>query len=116
MSLTIWAGDDRLYTAAVYLNDMPLSLVGMIGATFLVKANVQEADSAALITKTLAAGDIVVTDPAGGILTIQFDAADTVAMQDATLSCALKIKNAAGLTYTVYAGGFSVVRPAVLTT
>ena len=112
MPLTLYTGDDRIYTFVVYLNGSPLSLVGVLGIKFLVKRGVDDADAAALITKTLGTG-IVVTIPLSGTGTITFTAADSVLFASETVVCAMKIKDWLGLTHTVYANTFDIVRPAV---
>jgi hypothetical protein len=112
MSLTVFAGDDQLWDVYVTKNGAPLSLAGMTAATFLVKNSIDDPDGGALITKTLAVG-IAVVDAAGGHLTVTLLAADTVLMANRSLACALKIKDALGLTHTVYSGPLEIVRPAV---
>ena len=112
MSLTVYTGDDEIYTVQVTKDGSALDLTGMLAATFLIKTSVDDADSAALITKTLGTG-IAVVNAAGGVLTVTLDAADTVLRGNMSLACALKLKDALGKTHTVYNGPLDIVRPAV---
>ena len=112
MSLTIFAGDDQIWDVQVTQDGSPLNLGGMLAATFLVKNSVDDPDGAAIITKTLGSGIAIVSAP-GGTLTITVTAADTVLLTNRSLACALKLKDATGLTHTVYNGPLEIVRPAV---
>jgi hypothetical protein len=111
MTMTLYAGDNKTWDVYVYKNGAALDLSGMLAATFLVKASVDDPDGAALMTRTLAAG-ITVVDAPGGHLRLKTAAADSVNMSSRDLACCLKLKDAAGDTHTVYDGPLAVVRPA----
>ena len=112
MSLVIYVGDDRIWNVQVYKDAIPLDLTGMTHATFMVKTDVNDADAAALITKTLGAG-IAIVNLVGGLLTVSLDAADTVLRPGSSMACCLQIKDVTGKTHKVFADGFNIVRPAV---
>lgn len=114
MSLTLIAGDDQSYLVSILKNGAALDLTGLVAASFLAKASVDDADSAALITKTLAGGGItVVAPPTSGRLTIVLAATDSVLLPNSSLSCALKIKDSLNKTYTVFVDTLEIVRSAV---
>jgi hypothetical protein len=108
----IYCGDDDVITATITKNSIALDLTGLLAATFMLKSNVDDADAAALLTKTLAAG-IAVTNAAGGIMQITLNAADTVSLPGGPVQAALKIKDASAKTATVYTATLKLVRPAV---
>ena len=111
MTLNVYTGDDKIWQVQVFRDGAPMDLTGMVAATFLVKTSVDDADSAALITKTLAGG-IGIVSLVGGQLTVRLDAADTVLRPGCSLVCCLKLKDVAGKTHTVYSDDLSIVRPA----
>jgi len=103
MGLSVYCGDDRTLTATCTLNNAPLSLAGILGATFLVKQRLEDVDSMAVITKTLTTGSgITVTDAPGGIMTITLNALETVNEPSRSLFCTLKLKDPSSKIITGY--------------
>ncbi len=113
--LSIYCGDDKVWTATVYTDSTQasvLNLTGMQAATFLIKGNVDDPDASALITKTLTSG--VATSVASlGLMTITMAASDSSALGSRFCMCALKIEDSQSKTYTVYSDTFTFTRPAV---
>lgn len=111
-NLFVYAGNDVTWNVQVYKDGLPLDLTGMVGASFLVKDSVDDADAAALITKTLGAG-IGIVSLVNGQLTVTVTAANTVNQPSRTGVCSLMIEDAFNLHHTVYASSFSIIRAAV---
>ena len=111
MTTVVYCGDDKTLTFTVTSSGAAYSLVGLLGATCLLKENAADSDDVAIMTKTLS--DMTVTDAAGGVLTVPMDAADTEAYPGGSPLLSLKLKDALGMTSTVYDGAFPLTRPGV---
>jgi hypothetical protein len=111
--LNLYAGTDKTFTIQIYLNGTPLDLTGLVAAKFCVKENVDDSDSAALITKTLGAGLLVSAPPTSGIMTLSFVVADSVNRPSQTVTCSLKVTDITNLTSLVFSDSFSIIRTAV---
>jgi hypothetical protein len=98
----------------VTVSTTPVNLTGLLGATLRAKRYKTDADSAALITKSLGNG-ITVIDAANGILTVAFAPADYATITDEVLEFALKLKSASNIVSTVAEGSITLLQTAVNT-
>ncbi len=111
--ITLYRNNDQTATAAVTRRDgTPLPLTGILAAKLLAKVSLTDADASAVITKTLAAGNIRVTSEIGGLMEIDFVKADTIDSHD-LLPYTLNITDAASHEATVANGNILLIRTAI---
>ncbi len=111
--ITLYRNNDQTATVAVTRADgTALPLTGIQAAKLLAKVSLTDADANAVISKTLAAGNIRVTSEAGGLMAIDFVPADTLDSHD-LLPYTLNITDAADHEVTVAHGVILFIRTAI---
>lgn len=110
-ALEILRGDDEVLDLAFKQADgtTPLNITGALGIWFTAKRSSLDDDVDALIAKILTAGQIVITNAAGGLATVTINAADTAAIEPTTLVWDAQIKDAGSNIRTAASGTLKVV-------
>jgi hypothetical protein len=111
--ITLYRNNHQTAVVTVTHADMTaVDLTGLKAAQFLAKVNLFDSDADAVITKTLAAGNIRVTSAVAGLMEIEFEPADTMDSHD-LLDYALNITDAANHEVTVAIGMILFVQTAI---
>lgn len=99
--LTMFRGDDRVYTMTVTVDDVVFDLTGC-SVKFTAKRHMADQDSDAIIALSTATGGVVLTTPASGILTVTIPANATASLvEDTALYWDLQITDTGGRKRTI---------------